>query len=108
MGYAIAEGAVKSGVIKGSTVIAGDPFRLESKRQKWEALGITCSRNNAKVAASCKMLILSRVRNPGKFAGAGAARRAAIFNLVALARRGAPQFSILWRRRGAAHQKFPI
>ena len=59
MGYAIAEGAVKSGVIKGSTVIAGDPFRLESKRQKWEALGITCSRDNAKVAASCKMLILS-------------------------------------------------
>ena len=38
---------------------------------------------------------LSRVRNPGKFAGAGAARGAAIFNLVAIlyffgaARRGA-------------------
>ena len=62
----------------------------------------------------------SRVRNPGKFAGAGAARRAAIFNLVALARRaaifnfvaparrGAPKISNLAALRGAALLGAPL
>ena len=47
MGYAIADGAVKSGIIKGCQIMASDPFRLSEKQQKWEKLGISCTKNNA-------------------------------------------------------------
>ena len=59
MGYAIAEGAVKSGVVSGPNILAADPFRTEQKKAKWTALGINCTRDNPEVIRKCKMVVLS-------------------------------------------------
>jgi len=58
MGYAIAEGAIKAGVVK--NVLATRPsFKNPKICEKWEAIGAKCSVDNTEVVRKCSIVILA-------------------------------------------------